>query len=65
LIGITDDAGIAIQVSYARTVEEVYSEATAYLINAEGNVDMLLDARASRQNGPLPSWVQLSQAESD
>jgi hypothetical protein len=57
LIGITDDAEIAIQVSYARTVEEVYSEATAYLINAEGNVDMLLDARASRQNGPLPSWV--------
>ena len=57
LIGITDDAEVSIQVDYARTVEQVYSEATAYLINAEGNVDMLLDATVSRQNGPFPSWV--------
>jgi hypothetical protein len=57
LIGITNDAEVSIQVDYTRTVEEVYSEAAAYLINAEGNVDMLLDARVSRQNGTLPTWV--------
>jgi hypothetical protein len=57
LIGITNDAEVTIQIDYARTVEEVYTEATAYLINAEGNVDMLLDERASRQNDPLPTWV--------
>ena len=57
LIGITDDAQVTIQVDYERTVEEFYSEATAYLINADGNVDMLLDARVFRRNDALPTWV--------
>jgi hypothetical protein len=57
LIGITNDAEVSIRVDYARTVEEVYSEATAYLINTEGNVDMLLDGRVSRWGGSLPTWV--------
>jgi hypothetical protein len=57
LIGITNDPEVSIRVDYARAVEEIYSEATEYLINTEGNVDMLLDARISRHNGPLPTWV--------
>jgi hypothetical protein len=57
LIGITNDAEVAIRVDYARTVEEIYSEATEYLINTEGNVDMLLDGRVSRERDPLPTWI--------
>ena len=65
LIGITNDTEVAIQVDYARTVEEVYSEATVYLTNIEGNVDMLLDERVSRErdslpprgSDPLPTWI--------
>jgi hypothetical protein len=57
LIGITNDPEVSIRVDYARTVEEIYSEATEYLINTEGNVDMLLDERVSRLEDPLPTWI--------
>jgi hypothetical protein len=57
LIGISNDPEISIQVDYARTTEEVYTEAFEYFINTEGNVDMLLDGRLSRQNDPLPTWI--------
>ena len=57
LIGISNDPEISIQVDYARTIEEVYTEAIEYFINTEGNVDMLLDGRTSRQNDSLPTWI--------
>jgi hypothetical protein len=57
LIGISNDSDVSIQVDYARTTEEVYTEATKYFINTEGTVDILLDERASRLNDSLPTWI--------
>ena len=57
LLGITNDADLPIQANYAKTPEDVYSEATLYLIKAENNIDMLLDQRASRSTSSLPTWV--------
>lgn len=57
LLGITNDTKLSIQADYNKTPEEVYSEATMYLIETENNIDMLLDQRVSRSNSSLPTWV--------
>lgn len=57
LLGITNDTSLSIQADYEKTTEEVYSEATMYLINVENSIDMLLDQRPSRLISSLPTWV--------
>ena len=57
LLGITNDAELSIQADYAKSPEDVYSEATVYLIKVENNIDMLSDQRSSRSNSSLPTWV--------
>jgi hypothetical protein len=57
LLGITNDANLSICADYTKTVEDVYTEATMYLINAENNIDMLLDQRTSRRTSSLPTWI--------
>jgi hypothetical protein len=57
LLGITNDANLSIRADYTKTAEDVYTEATMYLINAENNIDMLLDQRISRQTSSLPTWI--------
>jgi hypothetical protein len=57
LLGITNDADLSIRADYTKTAEDVYTEATMYLINAENNIDMLLDQRTSRRTSSLPTWI--------
>jgi hypothetical protein len=57
LLGITNDVNLTIRADYTKTAEDVYTEATMYLINAENNIDMLLDQRTSRRTSSLPTWI--------
>lgn len=42
---------------YSESVPRVYEDATIYLIQSEGNLDVLLDGRLERDGGGYPTWV--------
>lgn len=57
LLGLAKPGETAIVPDYSKPVPQVYEEATLFLIQDEGNVDVLLDERLERKGGGFPSWV--------
>jgi len=57
LLGLVKGGQTTIIPDYSKPVPQVYEEATLYLIQQEGNVDVLLDERIDRTGGGFPTWV--------
>ncbi|KAK5679110.1 hypothetical protein LTS10_008769 [Elasticomyces elasticus] len=57
LLGLVKGGQTTILPDYSEPVPRVYEDATLYLIQSEGNLDVLLDGRLERDGGGYPTWV--------
>ncbi|KAK3651375.1 hypothetical protein LTR56_002490 [Elasticomyces elasticus] len=57
LLGLVKGGQTTILPDYSEAVPRVYEDATLYLIQSEGNLDVLLDGRLERDGGGYPTWV--------
>jgi hypothetical protein len=59
LLGLIEGGQTFIQPDYGAPVATVYEDATFYLLQTEGHLDLLLDDRLGRNGTDYPTWVPL------